>query len=183
MISFRLSFRPKLLDAMKNYRLEDFGSDLSAGITVGFVALPLAMAFAIASGLKPEAGIYTAIVAGFIISTSRWIEGPDRRSCGRLHRNRLRHCHYLWRKRLDDLDHSCRCSAFRHGHLEAGNADTFRAGPDRHGFHERYRGSDRAFASERPTWPQDRRSSVRFFSARYEPCGASSAHSACPQSS
>src|ERR1700735_4046092 len=68
MLSLRLSFRPKILDAVHNYRLEDFGSDLSAGITGGFVALPLAMAFAIASGLKPEAGIYTAIIAGFVIS-------------------------------------------------------------------------------------------------------------------
>src|SRR5271168_1959949 len=66
--SLQFSFRPKLLETVKNYRLEDFGSDLSAGITVGLVALPLAMAFAIASGLKPEAGIYTAIIAGFVIS-------------------------------------------------------------------------------------------------------------------
>lgn len=66
--ALRFSFRPKLWDTLKDYRLEDFWSDLSAGITVGLVALPLAMAFAIASGLKPEAGIYTAIVAGFIIA-------------------------------------------------------------------------------------------------------------------
>ena len=65
---FQFSFRPKLWDAIKDYRLEYLWCDLSAGITVGVVALPLAMAFAIASGLKPEAGIYTAIVAGFIIS-------------------------------------------------------------------------------------------------------------------
>jgi len=61
-------FRPRLLDALKNYRKSDFLSDLMAGITVGIVALPLAMAFAIASGLKPEAGLFTVIVAGFIIS-------------------------------------------------------------------------------------------------------------------
>jgi SulP family sulfate permease len=62
------SFHPRFFDTVRNYGWGDFGSDLSAGITVGLVALPLAMAFAIASGLKPEAGIYTAIVAGFIIS-------------------------------------------------------------------------------------------------------------------
>ena len=62
------SFRPKLVSALKNYQTDTFWDDLSAGITVGIVALPLAMAFAIASGLKPEAGIYTAIIAGFIIS-------------------------------------------------------------------------------------------------------------------
>jgi len=61
-------FRPRLLDAMANYSRERFFKDLGAGATVGIVALPLAMAFAIASGLKPEAGIWTAIIAGFLIS-------------------------------------------------------------------------------------------------------------------
>lgn len=62
------SFRPKLADTLKNYSAGDFFSDLTAGVTVGIVALPLAMAFAIASGVKPEAGIFTAVIAGFIIS-------------------------------------------------------------------------------------------------------------------
>jgi len=61
-------FRPKLLDSLKGYTREQLGADVAAGITVGVVALPLAMAFAIASGLKPEAGLFTAIIAGFIIS-------------------------------------------------------------------------------------------------------------------
>jgi SulP family sulfate permease len=61
-------FRPKLVDTLKNYSRADFVSDLIAGITVGIVALPLAMAFAIASGVKPEAGIFTAVIAGFLIS-------------------------------------------------------------------------------------------------------------------
>lgn len=61
-------FRPKLLDTLRGYNLNAFFSDLGAGVIVGIVALPLAMAFAIASGVKPEAGIFTAIVAGFIIS-------------------------------------------------------------------------------------------------------------------
>jgi len=62
------SFRPKLVDALKGYTSEKFRADLVAGITVGIVALPLAMGFAIASGVKPEAGIFTAVIAGFIIS-------------------------------------------------------------------------------------------------------------------
>jgi SulP family sulfate permease len=62
------SFRPKLVDTLKNYSAGDFFADLTAGFTVGIVALPLAMAFAIASGVKPEAGIFTAVIAGFIIS-------------------------------------------------------------------------------------------------------------------
>jgi SulP family sulfate permease len=61
-------FRPKLLDSLRGYTREQLGADLAAGMTVGVVALPLAMAFAIASGLKPEAGLFTAIIAGFIIS-------------------------------------------------------------------------------------------------------------------
>jgi sulfate permease, SulP family len=61
-------FHPKLLDTLRGYNRQLFTSDLTAGITVGIVALPLAIAFAIASGVKPEAGIFTAIIAGFIIS-------------------------------------------------------------------------------------------------------------------
>ena len=61
-------FRPRLMDALRGYDRQRFFQDVSAGLTVGVVALPLAMAFAIASGVKPEQGIFTAIVAGFIIS-------------------------------------------------------------------------------------------------------------------
>lgn len=61
-------FRPRLLDALAGYDRQRFLKDLGAGATVGIVALPLAMAFAIASGLPPEAGIWTAIIAGFLIS-------------------------------------------------------------------------------------------------------------------
>ncbi|HSV51110.1 MAG TPA: SulP family inorganic anion transporter [Burkholderiaceae bacterium] len=62
-------FRPRLLDALRGYSRERLFKDAGAGLTVGIVALPLAMAFAIASGLKPEAGLWTAIIAGFLIST------------------------------------------------------------------------------------------------------------------
>src|SRR6266480_3743724 len=62
------TFHPKLLESLKNYSLDDFLADLAAGVTVGIVALPLAMAFGIASGVDPKAGLYTAIVAGFLIS-------------------------------------------------------------------------------------------------------------------
>ncbi len=61
-------FRPRLLQALAGYDRARFLADLGAGITVGIVALPLAMAFAIASGVKPEAGLVTAIIAGFLIS-------------------------------------------------------------------------------------------------------------------
>ncbi len=61
-------FRPQLFDALKGYNRETFSADLIAGLTVGVVALPLAMAFGIASGVTPQAGIYTAIIGGFVVS-------------------------------------------------------------------------------------------------------------------
>ena len=61
-------FKPKLFDTLKNYTRQQFGKDLMAGLIVGIVALPLAIAFAIASGVSPEKGLYTAVIAGFIIS-------------------------------------------------------------------------------------------------------------------
>lgn len=61
--------KPKLIDALKNYSWNQFRSDSVAGIVVGIVSLPLAIAFAIASGVSPDKGLYTAIIAGFIIST------------------------------------------------------------------------------------------------------------------
>ena len=63
-----LDFRPKLFSAIKNYNRQTLTADLLAGVIVGIVALPLAIAFAIASGVSPEKGIITAIVAGLAIS-------------------------------------------------------------------------------------------------------------------
>ena len=63
-----LDFKPKIVSAIRSYDKKTFSSDLMAGIIVGIVALPLAIAFGIASGVSPEKGIITAIVAGFIIS-------------------------------------------------------------------------------------------------------------------
>jgi SulP family sulfate permease len=61
-------FQPKILNSFSGYSTTLFTKDVLAGLTVGIVALPLAMAFSIASGLKPEAGIFTAIIAGGLIS-------------------------------------------------------------------------------------------------------------------
>jgi SulP family sulfate permease len=63
-----MRFQPKLLSTLKNYSKEQFYADLMAGIIVGIVALPLAIAFGIASGVTPEKGLFTAVIAGFIIS-------------------------------------------------------------------------------------------------------------------
>src|SRR5437016_11645360 len=71
---------PKFVLALRTYNAKAFLHDLLAGITVGLVALPLAMAFGIASGVTPQAGLYTAVVAGFLISalggSSVQIGGP-----------------------------------------------------------------------------------------------------------
>jgi SulP family sulfate permease len=61
-------FKPKILDTLQTYSRQQFSKDLIAGLIVGIVALPLAIAFAIASGVSPEKGLFTAIIAGFIIS-------------------------------------------------------------------------------------------------------------------
>jgi len=63
-----ITFRPKIVDTLKNYSKAQFYKDAIAGVIVGVVALPLAIAFAIASGVSPEKGLFTAIIAGFIIS-------------------------------------------------------------------------------------------------------------------
>ena len=74
------AFRPRLLQDLRHYNSERLVKDVGAGATVGIVALPLAMAFAIASGLNPEAGLWTAIIAGLLISvlggSSVQIGGP-----------------------------------------------------------------------------------------------------------
>lgn len=76
----QMDFRPKLLTALRTYSKEKFAGDLMAGIIVGIVALPLAIAFGIASGVSPEKGLVTAIIGGFIVSllggSSVQIGGP-----------------------------------------------------------------------------------------------------------
>jgi SulP family sulfate permease len=61
-------FKPKIFEALKNYSIKNFTNDFVAGIIVAIIALPLSIALAIASGVSPEKGIYTAIIAGFVIS-------------------------------------------------------------------------------------------------------------------
>src|SRR5712671_5739782 len=61
-------FLPASIIALRHYSMATFTADLIAGVTVGLVALPLAMAFSISSGMTPQAGIYTAVVCGFVVS-------------------------------------------------------------------------------------------------------------------
>ena len=79
-MSFSFVFRPRIADALRGYNHSRALADLGAGATVGVVALPLAMAFAIASGLPPQAGLWTAIIGGFLVAllggTNVQIGGP-----------------------------------------------------------------------------------------------------------
>ena len=59
---------PKLVTTLQGYPRRQFLADLGTGVTVGIVALPLAIAFAIASGVTPDRGLFTAVIAGFLIS-------------------------------------------------------------------------------------------------------------------
>ena len=61
-------FKPMLLTTLKSYERSQFTKDVTAGIIVAIIALPLSIALALASGVGPQAGIFTAIVAGFVIS-------------------------------------------------------------------------------------------------------------------
>ena len=61
-------FKPKLITSLKGYSGAQFGKDLTSGIIVAIIALPLSIALALASGVTPEQGLYTAIIAGFVIS-------------------------------------------------------------------------------------------------------------------
>jgi SulP family sulfate permease len=74
------TWRPKLVEMLAGYDRKTFLADLVAGITVGVVALPLAMAFGIASGVSPQAGIYTAILGGLVVAllggSSIQVSGP-----------------------------------------------------------------------------------------------------------
>ena len=67
-MAFPQQWLPRSITSLRTYSVRRFTHDLASGITVGLVALPLAMAFGIASGVTPQAGLYTAVVAGFIIS-------------------------------------------------------------------------------------------------------------------
>lgn len=77
---FQLDFKPRLFETIKGYNKEKFSKDIMAGLIVGIVAIPLAIAFGIASGVGPTEGLVTAILAGFIISalggTKVQIGGP-----------------------------------------------------------------------------------------------------------
>ena len=158
-------FRPYLLDSLRHYDRASFLKDLSAGATVGVVALPLAMAFGIASGAKPEQGLFTAIIAGFLISAlggSRvQVGGPAGAFVviiyGIIAAVRLRE--------PADLDHVRRRAAVRHGTHPPRVAGALHPGIDRHRIHQRHRGSDHRVATQRSVGAFDRPACRPIFSS------------------
>lgn len=107
-------YRPALLHALsQGYSRHDFVADLFAGVLVGVVALPLSMALAIASGCKPEQGLWTAIIGGFLISLlggSRvLIGGPAGAFVGLCANVRSRRLHCVSWPRLCDAGGGERC--------------------------------------------------------------------------
>lgn len=89
----RNKLKPKLITVIKEgYSLKKFLPDLTAGIIVGIVALPLAIAFAIASGVKPEQGLYTAVVGGVHCFLFERKPRSNWGAYGRFHCHRLRDC-------------------------------------------------------------------------------------------
>ena len=141
-------FRPRLLDAIAGYDRGRFARRCGAGVTVGIVALPLAMAFAIAIGRQARAGHLHRDHRRLPDLGARRLERADRRPGGRLHRHRLRHRPALRRRQPADRDRARRRAAVRSRLAAPRRAGALHPGLDRHRLHQRHRGADRAVAGE-----------------------------------
>ncbi len=156
---------PRSISCLKDYSWHKFSSDLLAGITVGLVALPLAMAFAIASGVAPQAGLYCAIVAGFLISalggSTTQIGGPTGAFVVVVYGIVARY----------GLDGLFMCTLMAGvllvilGITGLGHGGEIHSAPCRRGFHEWHRGDHRQHADQGFLWPQSRQSSRRISGA------------------
>lgn len=133
------NLKPMLLTALKSYDKSQFVKDVTAGIIVAIIALPLSIALALASGVGPEAGIFTAIVAGFVISalggSSVQIRRTDSSICY--------HCSRYRSKRRNgrscDRNGSCRCIPDLDGHLPFRKPDQIYSVHHYNRFYIRYR--------------------------------------------
>ena len=153
---------PKSVQCFRNYNGRKFVADVVAGITVGLVALPLAMAFAIASGVPPQAGLYTAIIAGFLISalggSTTQIGGPTGAFVVVVYGIVARH----------GMDGLYMCTLMAGvllvilGVTGLGTAVKFIPRPVVVGFHKRNRRNYRQHADQGFLRPEDRQSSRRF---------------------
>ena len=132
------SFKPMLLTSLKSYDRAQFAKDVTAGIIVAIIALPLSIALALASGVGPEAGIFTAIVAGFVISAlgGSCVQIAGCHDC-------CRYCRAGRPRGADDGDHSCRCLPYYHGLLSFWKSDQVYSLYDYNGFYFRYCGDNR----------------------------------------
>src|SRR5574344_1792431 len=140
MKKFRPS-KPELLYTLKNYNKKKFTADLMAGIIVGIVALPLAIAFGIASGVSPEKGILTAIIAGFAIS----VFGGSRVQIGGPTGAFIIIIYVIGRL----VPHLAGCA-------EVGNYHPLHPLPHHCGIHQRYCPHHLLHSSERPSWSAHR---------------------------
>lgn len=130
--------KPKLFSVMKSYTKEQFVKDVIAGIIVAIIALPLSIALALASGVTPEKGIYTAITAGFVISFSGWQPRTDRRSyCGICH-HCCRNCSEERHGRSDHRDIVSGCDPDPDGIFTTWQSDQVYPLYDHHRFYFRY---------------------------------------------
>ena len=122
---------PESVRSLRTYSRDAFGADLLAGITVGLVALPLAMAFGIASGVTPQAGLYTAIIAGGLISAL----GGSRLQIGG-------HCRKVWRGWPRTGDDDGGRNPRDHGANRPGDGGQVHSSPGNDWFHEWDRAAD-----------------------------------------
>ena len=155
-MSQRLSpWLPKSALALRHYSLATFRADAIAGVTVGLVALPLAMAFAIASGLTPQAGIYCAVVTGFLISalggSMVQIGGPTGAFVVVV-AGIVAQYGVVGPVHLHDDGRRHPGSAWRDGHRERRAIHSTSSG---RGLHERYRSAHREHANPRFSRPTD----------------------------
>ena len=114
------------------------------------------MAFAIASGLSPEAGLYCAVVAGFLVSAARRFALPDRRADRRLRRRGRRHRRQVRHRRAVHVHAHGRRAARRSGHDRHGHGDPVHSASGRHRFHQRHRGPDRQHPDQGLLRPRNR---------------------------
>ena len=135
--------KPMLLTSLKNYNRSQFVKDVTAGIIVAIIALPLSIALALASGVGPEAGIFTAIVAGFVISalggSSVQIAGPTAALANHCRGDRCQ----KWNGRTDHCNHPCRSFSDPDGTLPLRKSDQIYSIYDHNRFYLRNRSDDR----------------------------------------
>jgi len=164
---------PCSIECLRGYTVRPFLPGLIAGLTVGLVVLPLAMAFAIASGVPPQAGLYTAVVAGFLISALGGSRTPDWRTYRRLRRYRLWNRRQVRPGRLGAGRNHGRFSAAHHGLHGPWRSRQVRPAPGYDRLYQRHRTADCLHPDQRFLWHEDAAGALRV------PGPGQDAHSLC----